>query len=459
VSEELPWPEDPDQAERLRSVVAGFEAAWWGGLAPEVREDVVLLLTELSIGDLAEDTTLRWTEMEGGEELATAYEGWPQPGGANAELAGRAWAARDRLLADYPELVGQPEIPKLLADAGCFQLVSRWPRGDSTDPGDAVQLPAWLEACLPPDLSDRHVMVRLGGWPERGWTLDELNLVRYLANKPEGGVELLNLEEAENARVLELGLLGQALSSAALGHVSVELKVVQSPDDIPGATTAEEASLLARARAVEMATLLRRATGEAADVDGQGTVGDALAPLSPDAAPTGEQQERIADLDRRVEVTLWSRGEELPGEAETEHEMPGEPITLDELAPGDEELPGEGATGEIETPEPTDESSPDEPATGVEDTFPQPGSTPVGEVTPHEPEPVPEPTPSATPEPTPEATSEPTPAPTPEPTPEAAPAATPEPTPEPTPEAAPEPTPTPSPARGPTAPVPTPPGS
>jgi len=362
--EELPWPEDPDRADRLRSLVAGFEDSWWGGLAPEVREDVVRLLTELTIGDLAEDTTLRWTESEGGEEIATTYEGWPLPGGANAELGVRAWAARDRLLVDYPELVGQPGIPRLLADAGCFQVVSRWPRGDSVDPGDAVQLPAWLEACLPPDLPARHVMVRLGGWPERGWTMDELNLVRYLANRPEGHVELLRIEEAENARVLELGLLGQALSSSALGHVSVELKVVQSPDDIPGATTAEEGSLLARSRAVEMATLLRHATGGRADAAGRGTVGDALAPLSPDAAPTEEQGARIADLDRRVEVTLWTRGEELPGEAEPENEMPGEPITLDELAPGDEELPGEAET---------ENELPGEPAKGPVPPVPPPG--------------------------------------------------------------------------------------
>jgi PPM family protein phosphatase len=446
VLEPLPWPEDEERAERLQAVAAGFDPAWWGGLAPAVRTQVVELLTELTLADKAEDTTLSWTESAGGEAEETTYDGWPMPGGVNGELAIRAWTARDQLLADFPELVGQPGIPKLLAEAGCFQVTARWPRGDSLVAGDAVHLATWLEACLPTDLPDRHVLVRLGGWPDRGWTMDELNGVRYQASRAEGGPELRQLDSVENPRLLELGLLGQALASAGLSHLSVELLVVLSADDLTAQTTSDEANVMAQARAVEMATLLRGATGTATPIKGLGSVGDVLASLSAEATPTAEQRARIADLDRRVEVTLWSKaGEELPGEVETENEMPGEPITRDELPSEDQETPGATQTGE-EQPDVleaapglsgevqlTETPAPVVPTPAAETPAPTP-ATPVAAT------PTPE---AAQPSPPPIETTGPSAPVLLAPPAEATPAATPAPEASPTPEASPEPTPTP----------------
>lgn len=341
--EPLPWPADPDLAAKLQIVVGGFDAEWWSGLPRARREEVVGLLSELGVADTASDVTLAWSENPDGPPLSTEYDGWSMPGGANADLAARAWAARSRLLAQEPELARQPGVDGLLADAACQQLAIRWPRVDGAPPIGPGELAAWLDACLPVGDPSRRTTVRLGGWPDRGWTLDEMNVVRYLASKAEGGAELLQLDAAESPRVLELGLLARALREPATARVVVEIRVVLAACDLPPQTRPEEAPLLARVRAVEMATLVRSATGGRSDVRGEGSAGDPLAVPSPGSAPTSEQAARLADLDRRVEVTAWSVApeEELPGQPEgepAEAELPGEPTTDAELpgAPTDE---------------------------------------------------------------------------------------------------------------------------
>jgi PPM family protein phosphatase len=400
--EVLPWPADAELAADLQLLVGEFDADWWRARTGEERAAAVELLSKVGEHRACSDMGLQWQEADDAPPVEVEFIGWKGVTPDNRALARSAWEARGAVLNERPDLAGQPGVSELLADAACAQLQVRWPRGESTDPGEAVEIGSWLQGCLPAELGAREVRVRLGNWPMSGWTMEELNRARYIALKDGGGQDLLQLDAAENPRLLELGLLAQALVQPGLEHLETEVRVVLAPDDLPSSVHPDEAALMARVRAVEIAAVVRAATGDAARVRGVGAVAGDLADVADGVALSESHQDVVSGLNRRVEITLRSAGgeellgeptteEELPGEAVTEDELPGEPTTEDELpgeavpAEPDEELPGE--------PEPVDPPQPEQPAP-VEPT----------------PAPTPEPTPAPTPEPEPEPTPTPEPA-------------------------------------------------
>ncbi len=365
----LPWPSDPESADRLAALVGGFDGTWWDPLTMDQKSARVSLLADLVAADVGDDVTLIYVDEPNGPTVEATFPGWKLADADGRARATRGWAAREEILATRPTLAAQPGIDALMADAACRHVQLAWPRVD----GAMVDttLGAWLVACLPTDLEPRSVEVRLGGWPDVGWSMDDLNRVRFMALKDRGGAELADVSRAENPRVAELGMLAGALTREFLAHVEVDINVVQSRQDIPEASTPEEAELLVRGRATEMAALIRGAAGSDVQIAANGWVADDLAAATTLEGMSDEQQARLADLNRRVEVVVRSVSDS-PNE-EPEEELPGEVEQVEEAELPDD--PGEqpAAPAEPETAPAEPETAPAEPETAPA----EPESTPA----------------------------------------------------------------------------------
>lgn len=278
--------------------VASFDPAWWGGLPPEDQSLARRLLGQMKpVGELA-PMLLRWTERPDGQPVEAEMVGWPMPGGANADVASKAWKARERVFNSLPELAGQAAAADLLQRVACAQVQVRWPLGTGEGLAD------WLAGCLPETAEGDSIRVRLGGWPDRGWTSTELNELQVLAAAPDGAQQLLASVSDDRPRTRELARLASALGDPRLADLAVELLLVLPSADAPPAVTPAEAETLAAEPAVRLALLLRGAAGDGVTVEGVGTVSDELTDLFATAPAGGALEEWLAGLNRRLEVVL-----------------------------------------------------------------------------------------------------------------------------------------------------------
>lgn len=315
----------PDHLDKL---VGRFEPAWWQGL-PEDRRDQVLSELRALLGPRhATPMILSWEHGDPVERTAEEQSDWPSPGGANAELAAEAWAARARILGLHGDLAAQPGVADAMREVACDQVRLRWPRGDSTEPGDAMDLGTWLSACLPDGADGASVVVRLGAWPDVGWRLEDLTAVRAVAGDPEGGRSLREFAYDWNPRLVELGQLADALAEPAMTDVQLELKIVLPPSDAGG-----DPSAVATEHAEAIAALLLGATNGTADIDAVGAADEPLVQAGDRGALTPGQRAKVDGLDRRLEITLF-RASPLELDEEDEEELPDSPQD-----PGTSELP------------------------------------------------------------------------------------------------------------------------
>jgi PPM family protein phosphatase len=337
----------------LATLVRGFDQAWWTALAPEQRDESLRLLGDLMRVQDAAPVALT-SPVD--QDAAYSMDGWPQPGGANAAAAAAAWAARGVLMAQHADLMGQPGVSDALLAAACGRVEISWARSDSLDPGEALQLSSWLGACL--QAPGSSVDVRLGGWPARGWSIEEMNQAKFLANRNDAE-GLLRYADAESPRILELSLLASALGQPIVQGLDVELAVVQPAGDFQDGNLPEERAVQAASRAHEIVGMLRSAAGTGVTLRGTGRVASDLTAVFGVTEATPEQQVKLDDLDRRIDVrlsrpftaTLAPDDEELPGEPS--EGLPADAPSPEEEAPVDEELPGEptdGAPAEDELP-------------------------------------------------------------------------------------------------------------
>ena len=364
-----PMPVEDAGPDALAELVRGFDPAWWSSLLLEQRDESLRLLTELVAVQDAAPVTLR-SPLEG--DVAYSMDGWPQPGGHNSALAAGAWAARGVLMSRHGDLVAQPGVRDALTEAACAQVETSWPRGDSLDPGEALQLASWLAACV--EAPGASIQVRLGGWPERGWLVEELNQAKFLASRNDPN-SLLRYGDAESARILELSLLASALRQPLLAGLDVEIVVVQPPGDFGEGNLPNERTVQATSRAHEIVGMMRTVVGDSVSLHGRGRVASDLTEVFGATSATPEQQGVLDSLNRRIDVVvrrpLAEDEEELPddpGEGQIDEELP-------DGAPADEaELPGDAAT----EPEPPSDAptEPEPPAPEVDGTDAAPASEP-----------------------------------------------------------------------------------
>jgi len=285
---------DPSEV-AVTQLLAGFTPGWWDSLDDVRREQRRAVLRELLATRGAEPTTLSWEAGEPPKAHSVTIEDWPAAGGDNAEIAATAWSARGRVLGLHGDLASQPGVDELLRSVACEQVRLRWPRGQSAGPGDAVQLPSWLSACLPPDADGADVSVRLGGYPDVGWTDEDWNELRTLADSPGGAGAITRFDHSTwNPRLVELGQLTLALSEGALQEIQVEVRVVLDPSD---------PVTLAQERADRIGKVLEEGSGGALTVSALGINHAPLVDAAPDLLPG--QASHVAGLNRRVEITLF----------------------------------------------------------------------------------------------------------------------------------------------------------
>ena len=279
----------------LAQLMAGFEPEWWEGQTADQKTERMAVLRDLLATKNAKAMTLSW---EGGEPPSRRDASPPSrlaPGGENADLAATAWAARERILEVHSDLADQPGMSEAMRHAACAQVELRWPRGHNTTPGDAAQLPSWLSACLPAGVDGAEVGVMLGSYPNAGWTDEDWTELATLVGSPGGAASITTFDPATwNPRLVELGQLTQALTQPELQDVEIEVRVALDPSD-----TAVEAT----GRAQQIAQLLRDGSGGVLQVQSIGVNDDLLVDPDDDLLPT--QASRVADLNRRVEVTLF----------------------------------------------------------------------------------------------------------------------------------------------------------
>ena len=305
---------DPVQ-DGLDRLVAGFDTGWWRGLEEDRRDELLGVLRDLLAPRGAAPMTLAWEAGEPVTRHEARHDDWPAPGGENAELAGLAWSARGRILGLHGDLGMQKGVSEAMREAACDQVALRWPRGNSTDPGDGLELGTWLAACLPAGAEGASVGVRLGGWPDVGWTLDDITEATELVNAPEGGKALLSFDYDRNPRLVELGQLAAALANRALTDVQLELKVV-----LPAPATEAEANAVADT----LAAALRSATHDTTEVSAVGVADEALLDVDVSALLPA-QAAKVRDLQRWVEVTLFRASPLELDEDDGEDELPGTP--------------------------------------------------------------------------------------------------------------------------------------
>ncbi len=279
----------------LAQLMAGFEAGWWEGLTTEQRTERTAALRDLLATKSANAMTLRWEVGEPPSMREASRPSWLSPGGKNAELAATAWEARRKILDLHGDLANQPGMSEAMRNAACAQIELRWPRSHHTTPGDAVQLPSWLSACLPADVDGAEVSVVLGSYPNAGWTDEDWTELATLVGSPGGAASVTKFDPATwNPRLVELGQLTQALAQPRLQDVELEVSVALDPSD----TAAEAAE-----RAKQIAQLLRDGSGGLLQVQSIGVNDDPLVDPDDDLLP--EQASKVAGLNRRVEVTLF----------------------------------------------------------------------------------------------------------------------------------------------------------
>lgn len=292
----LPIPVEAGPIEpTLVQLIAGFEPGWWSGLAQERRTELQGVLRELLGPFAAEPMTLEWEVGDPPVARSTTIANWRAPGGANAELAAAAWSARGRVLGLHGDLAGQPGMDKVMRTAACDQVTLRWPWSEADSGGDAVQLPIWLAECIPPNVDGASITVRLGGYPDEGWTDEDWTELSTLANSPGGAASVTRFDVSTwNPRVVEVGQLTLALSHQQLQDVEIEVHV---------ALDASDDTALANERAEQVARLLREGSGGLLQVQALGTTSAPLAEESEDLLPG--QASRLASLNRRLEITLF----------------------------------------------------------------------------------------------------------------------------------------------------------
>jgi len=353
-----PTPEaTPEESPGVAEALAALDPAWWAALAPEEQEARTAALKALFRPEPLPTTVLTAPLGSSGAPSPTNFDDWPQAGGEGAGPAAAAWEAAAELAGTYPLVAEVPSVAARIRSAACERVLVGWPRVKGVG-DDGAGLPDWLAGCL--QAEGDTVTVRLGDWPHKGWTLPDLDSVLTAASAP-GGESALSLPDGGgNDRIVELGMLAQALGDGRLADLQVEV-VVHLPDRL---SSPDEPDAIGTAAALQK--LLRAAVeGPGLNISTTPIQGDALLP-TPEGGVSPAVAARLADLNRRVEVTLFR-----PGSMELEDEVEeGTPETVEETP----------------APEPTPEATP-------------------------APEPTPEPTPEGTPEATPEATPEPTPAP------------------------------------------------
>jgi serine/threonine protein phosphatase PrpC len=293
-------------------LLAGFEPGWWANMPEERREERTRVLRDLLAPRAATAMELTWEVGEPPITRASSIPDWPAPGGANAEAAAAAWAARGLILGGDGELASQPGMEQALRIAACDQIRLRWPRGQDTTPGDAVQLPSWLGACLPPGADGSAVTVILGGYPDVGWTDDDWNELSTLAGSPGGAASIRKFDHATwNTRLVELGQLALALSNPQLRDVEVEVRVALDSSDT---------QVAAAERAGQVARVLKEGSGADLVVHAVGVVDAPVAEESEDLLPG--QASKVAGLNRRLEVSLFRSSALDLDEEEEEAEAP-----------------------------------------------------------------------------------------------------------------------------------------
>lgn len=295
----------------LAQLLAGFEPGWWSGVAPERRTELQMVLRELLAPKGAQAQTLSWEFGDPPQQRTTEVAGWFASGGDNATLAANAWAARGRIMGLHGDLASQPGVAEAMRAAACDQVRLRWTGRPDAPAGDAVQLPSWLAACLPAGSDGASVTVTLGDYPDAGWTNADWNELATLTGSPGGSASITRFDPTWNPRLVELGQLTRALSQSRLADVEVEVKVALDSSDSP-----EQAA----SRAEQVASLLRDGSGGVLRVT---AIGNNSEPLAEESEPLSQgQASKLADLNRRVEVTLF-RSSHLDFDEEEAIEAPG----------------------------------------------------------------------------------------------------------------------------------------
>lgn len=303
---------DPVQDE-LDDLVGAFDVSWWQGLNESRRDELLAVLRDLVAPRGAAATQLAW-EL-GDEPGSIEHSDWPAPGGANGELAAKAWSARGRILGLHGDLAAQPGVSEAMRTAACDQIALRWPRGNSTEPGDGLELGTWLSACLPEGTDGASIAVRLGAWPDVGWSQADVDEAIDLATSADGAQQLLRFDYTWNPRLIELGQLAAALASPSMKNVKLELKFVLPEGSLEAAATGH---------AEAIAGLLRKATNDTAEIETFGSTNEPLVPIEDRSRLLPAQKLKVDDLDRRLELTLF-RASPLEFDEEDEEELPGSP--------------------------------------------------------------------------------------------------------------------------------------
>ncbi len=311
--------------DEMDKLVGRFDSGWWTQV-PEDRRDTLLQELRALLGPLgAEPTVLSWEQGEPAVLSQSVQEDWPAAGGTNSELAADAWAARGRILGLHGDLAAQPGVSDAMRAAACDQIRLRWPRGNSAEPGDGLDLGTWLSACLPDGAEGASVAVRLGAWPDVGWRQEDLDEVRAMSEDPEGPTRLLQFEYDWNPRIVELAQLATALARSEMTDVQVELKVLLPPTDAGG-----DPGAVAAGHADAMASLLRAATNGTAEIEPMGFADEPLVQIEDRASLMPGQRAKVDGLDRRLELTLF-RASPLDLDEEDEVELPDSPPVPEEL--------------------------------------------------------------------------------------------------------------------------------
>lgn len=295
---DLPWSSDLETRQVQEGIVRKLGDSW--SSFPEASQrSAMALLSGLLVARSLDGVELKWEEGAARAQAGITYEDWPQAHAANVARAAESWAARESLARDHASLAQMGPVADWMRYSGCIQVKTRWPKTSDLVPAD---LASWLGACLPPG-STTPVTVKLGDWPDRGWSKADLAEIDAL-RKP-GGDLALQEGRALTPRLKELSALALALGDPALAEVRATVRVVLPPLDPPGNLPPEQLRKRAQGLADDLSSLLRSASGGRARVVPLGEVDDEpVASATDEGGLTVDQAIRLADLNRRVEITL-----------------------------------------------------------------------------------------------------------------------------------------------------------